>query len=340
MTVAEEGNRDEGASRRAIREAAGLSGSFVLMNALAATIATHGLLQNSTAVVIGAMIVAMLLNPIMGLALAVVDGDGRLAGRSFFALTVGAATVVAVATSFAFLYFGEIAPTAEILSRTAPNELDLMIALAGGAAGAYATVTPKISEAVVGVAIATALVPPLCAGSILMVHGHRQLASDAFLLAFTNMVAIQFAASVVLWLTGLRRERRHGSAYAALFKRGLPTLVLMALLTTILTLNLRGVIAKQRFEGGVTASLRRALDGAPGSYLAEVRFERAPGKTIVRAVLRAPQPPSPQAVGAMEDGLPRPSDGTAVELRVRYLQTLILTREGELVTDSDMKEWR
>jgi uncharacterized hydrophobic protein (TIGR00271 family) len=164
------------------------------MNVLAAIIATYGLFANSPAVVISAMIVAVLLGPIVGISLALVDIDTKLLVKSLTSLLVGAIGVVATAFIIGTIH-QDIPITNEIMARTAPNLLDLMVALAGGAAGAYATVSPRLSIAVVGVAIAVALVPALSAAGVLFARGEVDLAFGALLLVLTNMVAIQFAAS-------------------------------------------------------------------------------------------------------------------------------------------------
>ena len=177
------------------------------MNVLAATMASYGLFANSPAVVISAMVVAMLLGPIVGVSLALVDIDMKFLLKSLTSLLVGVIGVMITAFVVGTVH-KDMPITNEIMARTAPNLLDLMVALAGGAAGAYATVSPRLSIAFVGVAIATALVPPLSAASILFARGEIDLAFGALLLTFTNMVAIQFAASVVLWLSGFKRISR------------------------------------------------------------------------------------------------------------------------------------
>lgn len=178
--------------REKIREGATLNASYMAMNLMAAVIASYGLLANSPAVVIGAMIVAMLLGPIAGLGLAVADSDARLFLKSLVALLAGSLGVMAIACIVGLLH-STVLVSSEMMARTAPNLFDLMIALAGGAAGAYATVSPRLSVAFVGVAIATALVPPLATASLLLTRGDVPLALGALMLALTNMVAIQFA---------------------------------------------------------------------------------------------------------------------------------------------------
>ena len=152
-----------------IRNDAALSRACLVMNVLAATIASYGLFGNSPAVVISAMIVAMTLGPIVGVSLALVDIDMKLLLKSITSLAVGAIVVMITAFIIGTIH-KEIPITKEIIARTAPNLLDLMVALAGGAAVAYATVSPRLSVAFIGVAVATALVPPLAVEPVFSSH--------------------------------------------------------------------------------------------------------------------------------------------------------------------------
>jgi uncharacterized hydrophobic protein (TIGR00271 family) len=136
------------------------------------------------------MIIAMLLGPITGISLALVDSDLKFLLKSLTTLFAGALVVITTGLVIGTIQ-DDLPLTEEILARTSPNLADLVIALAGGAAGAYATVSPRLSVAFVGVAIATALVPPLCAANILFTRGEFALGSGAILLTFVNIVAIQ-----------------------------------------------------------------------------------------------------------------------------------------------------
>ena len=320
--------------RDAICEAAQYDLSYLFMNVLAATIASYGLLANSPAVVIGAMIVALLLGPIVGTALALVDGDGTLLRKSLFTLFMGTLGVFIVSYSLGLLH-RDIPITQEILARTRPNLFDLMVALAGGAAGAYATVSPRLSTSLVGVAVATALVPPLASGSILLARGQNGQASGAFLLAFTNMVAIQVAAAAVLWVTGFRHVRRsEGATWWTFLRRTGPSLAVLLLLGIVLTANLRQVVSQQLFETTVRGRLGRAVESGAGEFLDEVWIEVQGNRTIVRAVVRGPTMPTRERVAAMEAALPSPPDGTELELRIRYVNAVVIGRDGVLNWDN------
>ncbi len=323
--------------RETIHKGAALNRAYLLMNVLAATIASYGLLANSPAVVIGAMVVAMLLGPISGISLALVDSDTEFLRKSLFALFAGAVGVMLTAFVVGSVH-KDLPITHEIMARTAPNLLDLMIALAGGIAGAYATVSPRLTIAFIGVAIATALVPPLSAASILFAHGAIDLAFGALLLTFTNVVAIQFAFSVVLWFAGFRQvTHTSGLSFLVFVKRNIVSITILVALAVVLTMSLERVAARQLYETTSRIILQREISSSVGSYLVDVRFESVPEVTIVRAVMRGPNPPSAAQVAAMEAQLPPPFDGTTLELRIRFVQTMIINRDGLLYTDIEFE---
>ncbi|MBV5316278.1 MAG: DUF389 domain-containing protein [Desulfobulbaceae bacterium] len=322
--------------RAGIHAGAELSVAFILMNILAATIASYGLFANSPAVVIGAMIIAMLLGPITGISLALVDNDLNFLWKSILTLLAGA--LVVIATGFIIgLIHKDVPISREILARTAPNLADLVIALAGGAAGAYATVSPRLSVAFVGVAIATALVPPLCAANILFARGEMALGSGALLLTFTNIVAIQFASSVVFWFTGFREiSRTKGLPFLIFLKNNAVSVVILCVLAFILTDSLHEILAKRLYESATQATLFKEIDSSVGNHLVEVRFEETvKDKNIIRAVVRGPNPPTGAQVATLESKLPATPKGKSAELRIRFVPTIIITKEGQVLKDAD-----
>ncbi len=177
---------------------------FSVLTFLSGMVAAVGLLQNSTAVVIGAMMIAPLMSPIMGVAASLVMGRGWRLVQG--ALLVAAATLGVVAIGWAFAELLSPAGTglpAEVVSRSSPDIRDLLVALGAGAAGAFATVHKQISVALPGVAVAVAVVPPLAAVGVLLGRGQPELARGAFLLFATNLVGIILMAAVVFLLSGL-----------------------------------------------------------------------------------------------------------------------------------------
>lgn len=258
--------------RKSIHDNASLSSSYLLMNALATIVACYGLLADSTAVVIGAMVIAMLLGPITGIALGLVDGDNQLLQNAFVAEIVGALTVVSIAFVIGTIH-QNIPVGHEIMARTAPNIFDLVIALAGGAAGAYATASPRISVGLVGVAIATALVPPLSTFSILLARGETQLALGALLLFFANFVAIQFATSFVLWLLGYHSitSISRKSPLNLLARNAFSGILLLGL-AVILGFNFTQSISQQLLEIRVHKIVSANLETFPDAQLVEVNI--------------------------------------------------------------------
>ena len=147
-------------------------------------IATLGLISNSTAVVIGAMIVAPLMDPILSLAFGLTIADNRLVKRSAITVVIGVLTVVGTSWLLASLLgANEINP--EITGRTAPNLIDLVIAVAAAVAGAFTLSRDRLSNSIAGVAIAVALVPPLCVTGIGLSLGPEMVA--VFGLAITGL---------------------------------------------------------------------------------------------------------------------------------------------------------
>ncbi|MBX3118233.1 MAG: TIGR00341 family protein [Fimbriimonadaceae bacterium] len=301
---------------------------FITMNALAAVVASYGLLAGSSAVVIGAMIIATLLGPITGLALALVDGNNKLLRRALAAEAVGVAVVLSISILIGTIHQA-LPLTAEILSRTKPNVLDLVIALAGGAAGAYATVSPRLSVGLVGVAISTALVPPLATCGICLARGDTRLAVGGFVLFLTNLVAIQVASSAVMWLHGLHQitsKRENRQSY--LVRNGVSGVFLL-ILFVVLSVNFVNTIAAQRYQAEIRDELNRSLDELPGVYLAELRIASHADITTITAVIRSPYSFDPATVKSMQDRLAKLSD-QKIELHVRAVLIKETTSEGYL----------
>lgn len=172
-----------------------LDRKFLLLIILSAAIATLGLLQNSTAVVIGAMLVSPLLGPIMGVGFGLATLESNLIKRSL--VTMAAGMAVAVFVAMLIIWASPIQDvTSELRARTQPTLLDLGVAVVGGIAGVYA-IMRKLSGVMVGVAIATALVPPLSTVGFGLATGRFDFAVGAALLFLTNTLAIAFAATIV-----------------------------------------------------------------------------------------------------------------------------------------------
>jgi uncharacterized hydrophobic protein (TIGR00271 family) len=177
---------------------------FVLLIALSTIIAALGLLDNSPAVIIGAMLVAPLMTPLLGLGLAIAQGNWRLAQMTLKATLFGFATAFALAVAIGLLA-GEFRETTyEMDARDWPQMLDLVVAFISGIAAAYASGRPGLVSALPGVAIAAALLPPVATSGLAMSIGDFDLAFGALLLFAVNMLAIVLAAALTLRAVGIR----------------------------------------------------------------------------------------------------------------------------------------
>lgn len=303
---------------------------YFVMNILSAIIASYGLVTNSAAVVIGAMLVAMMLGPITGVALAIIDHRMPLLRKSLITVFLGISLVVLVGFIVGWLHKDQPL-TVEILSRTQPTSMDLMIALAGGTAGAYAMVSPHLSVAVVGVAVATALVPPLAASGILFANGEMQMGLGALLLALTNIIAIQFTNALVLWLLGFRRlvdDDYKSSTYWTFLRRNAVTLLLLGVLGTYLTINLQTNAKQQGFESSVKETINSYFSDK-GNVLTNTQFDKDPSHQVVRAVIRGETTPTFYDVRQIEaiiskDMAEHFPDYLPIKIQLRYMPVQVI----------------
>jgi uncharacterized hydrophobic protein (TIGR00271 family) len=171
---------------------------YFILIILSCTIATFGLLTDSAAVIIGAMLVAPLMSPILSLSMASISGLSRLFKRSLIAIIEGSGIAILLSALIAFISYRlplgiNAAIPNEVLARTSPSPMDLGIAIAGGAAAAYALAHPRLTAALPGVAIATALMPPLCVIGFGIAFTDSSIILGASLLFITNLVSIAFA---------------------------------------------------------------------------------------------------------------------------------------------------
>ncbi|MEM7716519.1 MAG: DUF389 domain-containing protein [Cyanobacteria bacterium P01_A01_bin.68] len=185
--------------------------SFYTLLSLSAVISTFGLLANSAATIIGAMIIAPLMGPIIAIAYSMVAANQRLLKRSSFTLIKGVLLTVLISIAITKLVgirtFGS-----EIMGRTSPTLLDLGVALAAGAAGGFAFTRRSIANALPGVAISVALVPPLSVVGIGVGMGSNSVALGSGLLFLANLAGIIFSGSLVFLAHdyGSLEKARHG----------------------------------------------------------------------------------------------------------------------------------
>lgn len=193
----EEDKANENEIVESIKKGVEFRGTNVWVLIFAIFIASVGLNVNSTAVIIGAMLISPLMGPIMGLGLGVGINDFELIKRAFKNLAI--ATVISVVTSAIYFFISPLSDAqSELLARTTPTIWDVMIALFGGLAGIVAATRKNISNVIPGVAIATALMPPLCTAGFGLATGNFSFFFGAFYLFFINSVFISLSSFIIV----------------------------------------------------------------------------------------------------------------------------------------------
>ncbi len=226
-----------------LRGSALLSSSFMVLMLLSTLLALTGLYANSAPVIIGAMILAPLMSPIVSLAMGLARTEVQLIRNSLRTLINGIAAGLLCGIAFAWLMPTE-SFTAEMQSRISPTLLDLAVAVVSGVAGAYAHAKEEIAKSLAGVAIAVALVPPLSVAGIGLGWAEWEMAKGAGLLFVTNIVGISLAATVTFLVMGFAPFKR---AQKGLFI----SLLLMSLIAIPLYFTFQEMIERGRIRAQI-----------------------------------------------------------------------------------------
>lgn len=258
---------------RSLWRSAESSSNYYLLLFLSGAIATFGLLSNSSATVIGAMIVAPLMGPIEGMSFAMVMANRRLLKRSALSLTLGALLTVLTATVLTHL-IGIEALTDEISARTQPTLMDLGVALAAGATGALAKSRRGIADALPGVAIAVALVPPLSVIGVGIAFASSEVFWGSLLLFLTNLAGIIFSGGLVFL------AHRYGSVKRA--KRGLMfAIAALVGLAVPLSLSFQDLALKKQAANSVNEIVRHRSSVFTGAEIQSLSVQKKRGEVTV-----------------------------------------------------------
>ncbi|HET6446191.1 MAG TPA: TIGR00341 family protein [candidate division Zixibacteria bacterium] len=262
---------------------------FYVLIGLAAAIAALGMLADSAAVVIGAMLVAPLMSPIAGTGLAMVQGDGR-----FLRLSVGAVIRGFLIALFMGLLAGLIPlkdpMSEEVLSRVSPTLLDLGIALLSGMAVAYALSRSSTMAALPGVAIAAALVPPLAAAGIALANGNASEGFGALLLFLTNFIAISVASAFVFLVLGFRPLPMRKDRKVARARSARAAIALLILITAILAYTTARLAQESALEADIQQLATVGVEEIIGAELDEIEIDRLEGGGLqLDLVVRSPR---------------------------------------------------
>jgi uncharacterized hydrophobic protein (TIGR00271 family) len=286
---------DREAVEASVYDNGGLSGRYLMMTVISAAIAALGLMLSSPAVVIGAMLVSPMMGPIVALGFSLALLDWRRLKQSLTCLAVGMAVALTVAILLTLLSPLK-EPTSEILARTRPNFFDLLIAVFSGVAGAYAVIRQR-GETIIGVAIATALMPPVATVGFGIGTGDLSISVGAFYLFMTNLVAIALSATLTAGFYGFRpRLRERPSPW-----RGLAVLAVFVLLSIPLVISLRAI----GLESQATAETRTAVADIFAGADSRVTLldARSEGRGVVVSALVSTKKLVADAQGQLQDRL-------------------------------------
>ena len=292
--------------------------AFWTMLALSAVIATAGVLADSTATVIGAMIIAPLSTPIMGIALGIAKQDPRSTSRSVRFVLLGAALVVLVGVAFALVLPGgfDLLGNSQIAGRTSPGILDLIAAVATGFAGAIALARRDVAAVLPGVAIAISLVPPLAVVGVCLGQGSFALALGALVLFASNLLALVLAGTLVFTAVGYTAEARDGTPQSR--RKAYLTISLLLFVVVIpLIGNTAATYLVTLWTDRVQVTAEEWLSPIPGATVQGVDFTS--NQIVVRVQTPGGLPPVTTLVANLEGEVP---NGIAV---------VVTTAVGQLI---------
>jgi uncharacterized hydrophobic protein (TIGR00271 family) len=272
--------------------------AFWIMLVMSAVIAISGVIGDSTATVIGAMIVAPLSIPILGVALGVVTGRGPLLGRSLLLVVSGVVVVVALGFLFAQLLPNpvNVLSNAQVVGRTSPKLMDLTAAIATGLVAAIAITRRDVGDVLPGVAIAISLVPPLGVVGVCLGSHAPALAGGAFVLFASNVVAMIITSTIVLLIAGYA-----GDADPATMRRGRAYLLLGAALVLVaipMVLNSLSTL----WAGQIADAADDWLRDTPGAQVMDVTLHS--DIATVSVLGPAQLPPREQLQGKVDELVP------------------------------------
>lgn len=304
-----------------------LSVDFLVLLSCSTVIATFGLFQNSAAVIIGAMIIAPLMRPLVALSLSTLTADMLLLRRALTTLVVGTIVGICISTTMAgFLRSIELTP--EILARTHPTLLDLGVAVFAGAIGAYCQANEKLTDTLAGVAISVALVPPLSVLGIGIAFNAPPIWSGAALLYATNLVGITFAGALVFLVMGFSPLKQA--------KKGLAISMFIAILLGIpLALSMTELILENQISVSIKKLLKEKTFTFRGVQLHDVQVKkfRTP-MSVIATVWANDRPITKHQVRLVQDFLARELKAP-IEFRLRIIPTMEVTADN---VNSDLPE--
>jgi len=299
---------------------------FFILVFFAAGIATFGLIADSSVVTIGAQLVDPLMSPILGFSIASLTGLKRMYKRAIIAVVKGILLAIILSAAISFLTYrlplGEAAAIPhEVLVRTTATPLDLGIALIGGAAAAYALAHPRLDAALPGVAIATALMPPLCTIGYGIAFMSGGIILGAALQFFTNFSAISFAAIATFALLGFGPKKTKQPR--GLSRSITVTAVMLLAIGIPLVILAWSTMKADRLNTRANQVITQNLPPTAEAQLTDLDITTVSGETEITATIRAVRPLNTQETTAIKQSLTEHLE-QAIILRVVTLPMQVL----------------
>lgn len=281
-----------------IRSAAEFSVDYLTFILLSAVVATLGLFTDSVAVIIGAMVLAPLMNPVLGISMGVVRGDLTMVGLGLRTLGWGLLLGLLVAMTISWS-LPEAETTTQILLRIRPTLYDLVVGMAAGAGGALGQTRKSVAGVLPGAAIAVSLMPPLCVTGIGLQQGLWPVFSGSLLLWVANLAAVNLSAILVFWALGFGDKSSDETVHE--FRRHLAISVAIVVLLTLPLLHiLRDTVKESRYRKLIQKIVSESLRSQ--DYEADIdALEWGPdlkrdGWLRVVATVRIPQLPEQEEI--------------------------------------------
>lgn len=294
---------------------------FFCLLILASGISTYGLLGDSVAVIIGAMIIAPLMLPIMGLAFSISASDSLAIKTSLLVSLGGIATAIGVGflLTLPMTSFFQPENIGQVIVRTSPRLLDLLAALVTGVAGAFAMSRRDVSDTLPGVAIAISLVPPLANVGILLASSNYSLALGSLLLFMTNYFAILVTGTALFGIMGFSKIAVKDKSQIAK-KRGIAiATVMMVLISVPLAYTGYTIYIDNSITGTITEASSTWLSGS-GYELVSVDAESKEDIVTVRIIGNGQLPSLKKLEAMIKDKI----YGRKIKLEVVYSNNYVL----------------
>jgi uncharacterized hydrophobic protein (TIGR00271 family) len=296
---------------------------FWVLLVLSALIASAGVVTDSTATVIGAMIIAPLATPIMGIALGAVLADRGMQWRTRRMLALGTVAVIVIGALFAVALPSsfDLLANSQVTGRTSPTLFDMVAAIATGLAGSVGLVRRDVSDVLPGVAVAISLVPPLAVCGVCLGQREFELAFGAFVLFASNVIAMVLTGIVIFAVA-----YRHADAVVAARSRRRTYLAIAPFLfavVVVLVVNTAVTVATEIYTQRVTDAAQTWISGISGAEVVDVSY--VPNTAVITVLTPSDPPPVDELLALLEDKVP---DGVGLQVNVEQGQRIVTDDAG------------